>query len=141
MWNRNKTFFRENITLFKFSLMNSFLIQVQNDVFNVRAYETDQHINQWGKIFLNLNDHVVFNQEEDELDALKSAKELEEEKKKDKERQAKLVRKYKRKLFFWSNFVGWHSSSNLHDCYLVHYLCCCVYKGKNSFNKNKYFTK
>ena len=49
---------------------------------------------------MNLNDHVVFNQEEDELDALKSAKELEEEKKKDKERQAKLVRKYKRKLFF-----------------------------------------
>ena len=32
-------------------------------------------------------------EEEDELDALKSAKELEEEKKKDKERQAKLVRR------------------------------------------------
>ena len=45
------------------------------------------------KFFLKLDDHVVFNQEEDELDALKSAKELEEEKKKDKERQAKLVRK------------------------------------------------
>ena len=49
----------------------------------------------WKHLKLRESHNSVMNipqEEENELDALQSAKELEEEKKKDKERQAKLVR-------------------------------------------------
>lgn len=46
----------------------------------------------FSRYFVALTFEYCGQEEEDELDALKSAKELEEEKKKEKERQAKLVR-------------------------------------------------
>ena len=68
----------------------------------------------------------MYQEEENELDALQSAKELEEEKKRAKEQQAKLVRwqfNLSQLCVICVMFAGWHRPGYLYDCYNVADLC------------------
>ena len=85
----------------------------------------------------------MWQEEENELDALQSAKELEEEKKRAKEQQAKMVWFY---LFFCSfiklyshprkfcimshiMLAGWYRPGYLYDCHNAGHLRCCLCEG------------
>ena len=96
----------------------------------------------FSRYFVALTFEYCGQEEEDELDALKSAKELEEEKKKEKERQAKLVRyiigiakaEVAGHIKYFSQ--GRHCPGGMYDCYPLHNLCCGLYQGTHLTTKS-----